>query len=528
MKAGTAKQSVNNLSTFLRNVGVKEPMYNTLMSLVQYKNLHKVKKIKHVKLPDTEYVKPQNIFFHCVHCGPVSSIYKECAIAKTLQIMGHKVTMLICNQTLPFCTGMFNINTPPNKGMCRNCVQHGIKLFDYLNLDWTSYQCYINADEEEKHMAKGMQEGELFSVDVSYHALSSAQRYMKGQRVEKPIYDSKLADAVAAVIVAKNIFTKEVPDKIVTSHSCYAEWGSFSDFFKAVGVPVYTWYTGYDPKTLVFDLINIDKNFSTFLTKRNYNTLTEQEQQVLLYYLAQRRRGTADTRYYNFSDEEEFPPNFVPSKFTFTMYPNLSWDVDPTMSGDFFKDTFDWIDTTINIFKELPKDYQLVIRAHPAEKLYQSVVTAEGHINEKFPDLPNNIIIIGSDNPINSYHLFSPTNVGIISNGTVGLEMLMTDIPVIVVGNAHYKDKGFTYDVSSIDDYKKALQRSLYEIESKQMRDLYAYYYFIKSFLPFPILRHRNFLDIGYNVKNYQDFLNDYYLHHICACILDDKMFQDW
>jgi len=519
-----SKQSINTISTMLQSIHIKLPLYNTLMKILQFKSISEINKMQDLEPIYTE--KSQKIIVNSVHSTYLSSIYKECAIAKTLQLLGHNVLMLTCGKIFPFCTGMFNVDVPPNKGMCKNCISHGKQLFDSLNLPHKTYLDYIDEKDEEEYMSLALKKGKLFGVDINYHALTSAQRYMKGQKVEYRIYYNKLEDAAATAIVAKNIYEIEKPDKILTSHSCYAEWGSFSDYFRLKNVPVYTWYTGYNPKTLIFNLTNIDKNFNIFLHNRNYKNLTEEEKQTVQTYLQQRKVGIDDTKLYNFK-EKTLPSSYDANKKTFTMFPNLAWDVDPTCSGDFFSDTFDWIDTTIKIFTRHP-DKQLIIRAHPAEQVYKSIVTTVKHINQTFTVLPKNVIIIDSDNPINSYNLFKYTDVGIVSNGTIGLEMTNQNIPVIVVGNAHYKNKGFTRDVNTLDEYRNAIRNPPKTISYESVRDLYNYYYFIKSFIPFPILKHKNFLTIGYNSNNFKSFLEDYYLEHIANCILFDKPFQEW
>ena len=84
----------------------------------------------------------------------------------------------------------------------------------------------------------------------------------------------------------------------------------------------------------------------------------------------------------------------------------------------------------------------------------ESKRTVLDSINSKFISLPKNIKIIPPNTKISPYSLFPFIDVGIVYNGTVGLEMSTQGIPVVVAGNAHYGKKAFTYDISTKKDRK--------------------------------------------------------------------------
>ena len=533
MNTVTKKKLVNNTAEILEKSGYKQILYNTLISVAQFRALGRLRKISNHVAYESPTVK-KKIVFHCLHSYYVSSIFKEAAIAKALQIMGHDVTMLICGGKLYSCTGMFNINVPPNKGMCHNCVRFGIELFDILGLPYITYPSFIHEDMrsiEESCFAQIQHNKDYFGVDVDFHARSSTARYFKGEKLyDEEIYKQKLANAVIATTVAKLYDQVYNPDIIVTSHGCYAEWGSFADYFKNQGKKVYTWYTGYNHRSLVFDLINIDTDYNRY--KRIHgDSLSDKEQTELQTYLDKRREGTDDTSQYDFIKKATYVCNSGNFERTFVLYPNLPWDVDPTCLSDFCDDVYDWVEKTIILFTKFPQ-YQLIIKTHPAEKLFRSRNSVYDFIMDKYTKLPSNIFVVNPDENMSPYSLFEYTDVGIIANGTTGLEMVLNDIPTIVVGHAHYRGKGFTYDASTLEEYinllfyNEDIKKGI--VKNKKERNLYSYYYFIKSFIPFPILRHRNFLDIGYNAKLYEDFVNDYELSHIAKCIVENGIMQKW
>ena len=151
----------------------------------------------------------------------------------------------------------------------------------------------------------------------------------------------------------------------------------------------------------------------------------------------------------------------------------------------------DWLVKTLQYFAGR-KDVQLVIRVHPGEVLIhgQSMMDV---INRVLPDLPEHIRVIAPLEKINTYDLIAATDVGLVYTTTVGLEMAMCGIPVIVVGDTHYRDRGFTQDPDSWVKYHKLLKAVIedphaYRLSQEQI-DLawaYAYRFFFDYPLPFP------------------------------------------
>jgi hypothetical protein len=137
-------------------------------------------------------------------------------------------------------------------------------------------------------------------------------------------------------------------------------------------------------------------------------------------------------------------------------------------------------------------DYQLVVRVHPGEML------GAGHpsvdiVRNALPVQPDHVVVVPPESPINTYDLIELAHLGLVYTSTIGLEMTMLGIPVIVAGETHYKGKGFTDDPSNWDEYTGALIRRLEEPlgrrlsdESKQKAWRYSYRYFFDYPFEFP------------------------------------------
>ncbi len=157
----------------------------------------------------------------------------------------------------------------------------------------------------------------------------------------------------------------------------------------------------------------------------------------------------------------------------------------------FSKSMAEWISRTVQYFIGRP-DVQLVIRVHPGEVLTHGQSMADV-VQQILPRLPENIRLIRASDEINTYDLIEVADVGLVYTTTVGLEMAMMGLPVVVAGQTHYRDRGFTYDPDSWVTYFKLLGHILenpteYRLSREQVNQAwqYAYRFFFDYPQPFP------------------------------------------
>ena len=84
-------------------------------------------------------------------------------------------------------------------------------------------------------------------------------------------------------------------------------------------------------------------------------------------------------------------------------------------------------------------------------------------------------------------------DLGLVYTTTVGMEMAMSGVPVIVVGTTHYRSKGFTLDPGTWEGYFELLTKILddptaYRLSQSQVEQAwnYAYRFFFEYPHPFP------------------------------------------
>ena len=535
------------LRKILDKIHVKHLLYKILIIPSQEIALRRLKKIVSNSPKQEKKFTGKKIIFNSVDGRYMIHTFMEGELAKSLGMRGHKTKILICGGALSMCTTFHRIDHPPNPWSCKNCNYFSKKFYQITGLDYSTYSEYLNEEklEEIKKKIENLPVEECYKyvhkgVKVGTHAAISAERFFKGGIPSKEYYNqilrSELINAIISADVAEEVVKKEKPDVLVTSHGCYSSWGSFSEYFVNQGIRVCVWADG-EGNTVTFDLDKSDEFFEKYLEEsRKRRPLNEKEKEELENFLKIREKGEeGQVTLFGFVEikkeilEKKF--NFKKYDKTYVIFPNVPWDA-ALMGADIgFRDVYDWINTTIELFKN-KKNLELIVKIHPSElKVMESKRTVLDSINDKFADLPENIKIIPPDTEISPYSLFPFTDVGLVYNGTVGLEMSIKGIPVIVSGNAHYGKKDFTYDIFTKKEYSKILFKELTTLPNQQdLARIYAYFHFIKTFTPKPLIFYTNFLSLGWEINSLEEFSSgkNKFLDHICNYIINDGVFQDW
>lgn len=163
-----------------------------------------------------------------------------------------------------------------------------------------------------------------------------------------------------------------------------------------------------------------------------------------------------------------------------------------TLGRQIFTDTMTrWLVETVEYFSRM-SEIQLLVRIHPGERYTKGPSVAQV-IQKALPSIPAHIHLIPYDAPVNTYDLIQIADLGLVYTTTVGLEMAMSGVPVIVTGQTHYRGRGFTHDPDTWEDYFEILSQILKQpneyILTRQQVDQawnYAYRFFFEFPMPFP------------------------------------------
>jgi hypothetical protein len=477
-------------------------------------------------------------------------IFWECGLAKAMQLRGHNIKVITCDKKLTMCTSEFTIGSAHDEKTCDHCVKFSGGFLKAAGLLQISYNQYITENEIKKIHERvnklSLEEcGKLVYKDVEVGPLSinAALRYFEGTLNPDPaLYErvlrAELINSIIATDIAEKIYQDEKPDIIVTTHLGYSSWGSFDEYCRRKGVSLTYPGDGYIPGTIAMDF-NIKEKTKHFF-KRFYEDikqkqpLNKKEQQELQTFIGNRIHGKeGDTAIYEYG-KEDAKKQFNTEKYkkTYAMFPNVAWDSSLLYADRGFKNVYDWVSYTVQIFKNKP-DYQLIIKIHPSEAyVAKSKNTVADFIIDKYSPIPENIKIIPPVTNISPYSLFTFIDAGIVYNGTIGLEMALQNVPVVVAGITHYAENGFTYDVQDKKHYEKLLFNNLSRLTEKQMEiaKAYGYFYFKKSFVKYDLVYKKNILNQGWKIQSFDDLEEgkNKFLDIICEYIANDDIYQKW
>jgi hypothetical protein len=163
-----------------------------------------------------------------------------------------------------------------------------------------------------------------------------------------------------------------------------------------------------------------------------------------------------------------------------------------TLGRQVFTETMaEWVEGTVRYFADR-RDVQLVIRVHPGETLTHGTSMVDV-VNAELGKIPDHIHLIPPEERINTYDVVDVAELGLVYTTTVGLEMAMRGIPMLVAGQTHYRNRGFTHDPGSWEEYTRMLNSLLGDLESARLTQeqvelswRYAYLFFFEFPKPFP------------------------------------------
>lgn len=180
-----------------------------------------------------------------------------------------------------------------------------------------------------------------------------------------------------------------------------------------------------------------------------------------------------------------------PDKPVAALFPNITWDTAVIGRDTIFRSMEDWALASIEFFQSRP-DLQLVVRAHPQEKVSSWEFIGK-LVRERWPDLPANVALVESEDPLSTYRLLGATQAALVYTGTLGIECAVFGLHVLCAGRAHYIDCGFTRNPESRDAYFDLAARIMLDPESvaltrRQIEKAWCYadLYMNQVPLPFP------------------------------------------
>lgn len=370
-------------------------------------------------------------------------------------------------------------------------------------------------------------------------------RYYKSLKFGSDSFDvarNFLITSLTNYFKVKELHAVNKYDYVMFSHGIYCTWEPVVLFCKKNNIP----FVCYD-RAKVKGQCNFNLNIpapvwdisEAWKRLKDY-CLSNRELERVSNYLRERELQKGDVYAYNFTPKEKNISNLkqrynISENVTIiTIFTNLIWDAANVSRDIAFSSPLECIAKTINKYSER-KDVHIVIRSHPAEKVLGTSERYGELVRCQFSgDLPSNVTIIEPEDSINSFSVLELSDIGVVHTSTVGLEMAIEGKPVIVISDTHYRDKGFTYDAFSEEDYFLKLDGliTLKELKTNQIELALKYFYLMmfeyQHKMPMTFTKKDQFN--GYGYRNFEELSNDSEssINRIIERICSKELFTDF
>jgi hypothetical protein len=481
-------------------------------------------------------------------------------ISMALTLRGAKVETLTCDHAVPICLKAEYAYVKPevfhhaqiSQTLCKGCYKDTVSLS--LQLGFTNHNMsrFVTLDERQKahEIAKNIDiskigDYHIDGINIGKHAVSSAIRYFAHSTpASLPLGNETLKRYLEAAIISYYAFTKLIAennyDSVFLAQGLYIPHGIVKEICEHRGIPVVCW-----------SVSNMKNRFLVARGEILHNMLYEptnmwedfqwgdaQEKKIMSY---------LDTRWSNKHDWVPITKDNINIPFVdfaktkgidlekpiIGLLTNLIWEAFAEYKSRCFPDMLTWIRETIEFFAKR-KDLQLLIRIHPAEKMWNaSRQFVYEEIRLMFPKLPANIFIIEPTENINTYEAMNQCDSVLIYQTQTGIELAaMQGKSIIVAGDAWIRNKGVAYEPATRDEYfgllnQLPLNQSISQEKTNRARK-YSYHAFYRMMIPLSFFEEtKDWMLFKPTLKNLDELLpnRDKGLDVICDGILNGTPF---
>jgi len=317
---------------------------------------------------------------------------------------------------------------------------------------------------------------------------------------DSELFQLRLERNRVAAAAALTWMQTEQPDVVILPNGLILEFGAVFQTASHLKIPVLSYEFGEQRERIWLSRntpVMLQKT-EAFWGQKKFEPFGDQERQKVMDLFATRQAaGLFENFYRRWQKQPAHGGSYARKKLGLDERPivllaaNVIGDSLTLGRAAFTGDMSTWLKRTLHFFADRT-DVQLVLRVHPGERNLDGPSVAD-LVAKELPDLPPHIHLVRAEDDTNTYDLIELANLGLVYTTTVGLEMSMSGLPVIVAGKTHYRGKGFTIDPETWDEYFDRLTTKLSEpinalLSEEQLDDAwhYAYRFFFDYPQPFP------------------------------------------
>lgn len=468
-------------------------------------------------------------------------------LAKALELRGFNIIIFVCDGFLKACEVKSSRNSS-DKNPCWHCKFNIKNIISKFNFNIISYTTIFSEDEinklKQKIKTKNYKELDLddyLESSMKTSVNDSVIRYFYGKVDDlesEEVLNNNKDTAIFSYLAAKKIDKLYNPVSVLSIMSSYSQWNPFFYYFKKSNRFKKLSLIPFNLASFQINDFELYSNTNRFIKYRELknNKISSEESEELSEYLTTRFSGKSEIFVRDgFFKESINKLNLTidPEKKNIFLFSNIYWDIGVSESNYLYDGIIEWVLETIDMLSD-KQDINLFIKPHPGE-VYDSsnsLKTMSDFIYERFPILPKNVQIISPEQQIKTYDLFDYIDLGLIYNGTVGLEMMLSGIPVISTGKTTYQDLNFAMQPKTKEEYLNLILEDAYNIPCKEDLEFYAYFYFLKTPVPFDISSTYNasFVEIP-KLNNLDELLpgKSNIIDHFCKCLTEkDSLPEAW
>lgn len=504
---------------------------------------------KNLKYPVADYTTNDLVLFPLLYGGRYTEMVLQALLSHALNLRGVRSKFILCDRKMPICLQQ----TINSIGNCHYCYHMGKKFASNLNIPINWIGDFIKDKDitDANKLVSSLNFDEYYGlnykgINIGQYAEAATKRFLLtgviGDReFHKSIFSKYLVSAVIHVELSERILTKIKPTHLITNNIAYLP-GVFVEYFNKNGVKCIV--CDFGTLNGAINLNHLDKErkelyqvSSKTWKKYSARTLLDAQKKELEDILSSRASGIGmqidHGKFARIKSKEEIIKllDIDTKKNIGILFTNLPWDASLVGVDVVFKNPFEWLYETISWFANR-NEKLLIVKVHPAEEIHGTRLSFLSYICAKFPELPENIIILPPKTEISTYGLFDIADYGIVYTSTAGLEMAIRGKPVITTAQTHYREKGFTFDAADKKGYFDMLKNAEKLEMTPKMMDLankYGYLHFCDREIPFKFIEFggENFSSPKLKLNDWHDLLpgSDENLDKICDGILYNKEF---